>query len=132
MSYYDCEEIADLEKEILQLKQKLNEANKKIKKLEHERKNLLRKLKGVRAARLRDNTKANARLHNCVESYNHIVQSLVDRKAEARADRLDSVIWHLSDALVSSGKLSQSEWEDFYLSALDAYKKMHKKENQND
>lgn len=26
MSYYDCEEIADLKKEILQLKQKLNKA----------------------------------------------------------------------------------------------------------
>lgn len=115
MSYYDCKEIADLEKEIIALK--------------HERNSLLRKLNGVRAARIREQTKADARLHNCVETYNRIVQMLVDKKAEARADRLDFIFWYLSDALVSSGKLTYSEWEDFYLSAVDAYTRKHKKES---
>lgn len=114
MSHYDWEEIADLEKEILALKR--------------ERASLLRKLKGVRAARIREQTKADARLHNCVETYTHIVQMLVDKKAEARADRLDFVFWYLSDALTSSGKLKHSEWEDFYLAAVDAYTRKHKKE----
>lgn len=109
----------------------LNDANKKIQALERERLGLLRKLKGVRAARFRDKTKANARLYNCVETYNYIVQSLVDRKAETRADRLDFIFWHLRNALVES-KLTQIEWEDYYLSAVDAYTRKHKKENQND
>lgn len=114
MSYYDWEVIADLEKEILALK--------------HERASLLRKLKGVRAARIREQTKADARLHNCVETYNSLLQRIVDRKAEARADRLDFVFWYLSDALISSGKLTHSEWENFYLSAIDAYTRKHRKE----
>lgn len=114
MSNYDWEVIADLEKEILALKR--------------ERASLLRKLKGVRAARIREQTKADARLHNCVETYNSLLQRIVDREAEARADRLDFIFWHLSDALVSSGKFTQSEWEDFYLAAADAYTKRYKEE----
>ena len=114
MSHYDWEEIEDLNKEILALKR--------------ERASLLRKLKGVRAARIREQTKADARLHNCVETYNSLLQRIVDREAEARADRLDFVFWYLSDALISSGKLTHSEWEDFYLSAVDEYTRKHKKE----
>lgn len=104
----------------------LGEANKKIQKLENERKGLLRKLKGVRAARLRDKTKANARLHNCITTLNGTIQSLVDRKAETRADRLSFIFWHMRNALIES-KLTTSEWENYYLSALNEYTRMHRK-----
>lgn len=116
MSYYDCEEIADLEKEILALK--------------NERKSLLRKLKGVRAARTRDLAKADERLRKEITASSSIIQSLLDRRAEARADRVDFVLWHLSNNLVESGKLTQSEWEGLFLAALNEYTRMHKKENQ--
>ena len=115
MSNYDWEVIADLEKEILALKR--------------ERASLLRKVKGVRAARIREQTKADARLHNCVETYNSLLQHIVDRNAEARADRLDFIFWHIRNALVSSGKLTHSEWEDFYLAAADAYAKRYKEDS---
>ena len=112
MSYYDCEEITDLKKEILALKR--------------ERKSLLRKLKGVRAARLRDKAEADKKLHNCITTFTSVIQSLEDRKAETRADRLDFIFWHLRNALIES-KLTTTEWEDFYLSAVDAYTRKHKK-----
>lgn len=112
MSYYDCEEIADLEKEILALKR--------------ERKSLLRKIKGVRAARLRDKVEADKKLHNCITTFTSVIQSLEDRKAEARANRLDFIFWHLRNALVES-KLTHNEWEHFYLSAADAYTRRYKK-----
>lgn len=114
MSYYDCEEIADLGKEILALK--------------HERESLLKKLKGVRAARTRDLAKADERLRNCISTASEVIQSLVNKKAETRADRLDFILWHLSNNLVESGKLTQSEWEGVYLAALNAYTRRHKKE----
>lgn len=113
MSYYDCEEIADLEKEILALK--------------HERESLLRKLKGVRAARVRDLAKANARLHNCITTFSCNIQSLIDRKAETRADRLDFIFWWLRHNWIESGKMTQSEWEGAYLAAVNEYTKMHRK-----
>lgn len=112
MSYYDCEEIADLEKEILALK--------------HERDSLLKKLKGVREARTRDLAKADERLRKEIASSSSIIQSLLDKKAETRADRLDFILWHIRNALVES-KLTQSEWEDYYLSALNDYKRKYKK-----
>ena len=117
MSYYDCEEIADLGKEILTLK--------------HERDSLLKKLKGVRAARERDLAKADEQLRKCIATASEVIQSLVDKKAETRADRLDFILWHLSNNLVESGKLSRSEWEGVYLAALNAYTRKHKKESQN-
>ena len=88
MSYYEAEEIADLKKEILALKR--------------ERKSLLRKLKGVRAARLRDQANADECLRNCINTSNSVIRSLLDKKAETRADRLDFVLWHLSSNLVES------------------------------
>ena len=112
MSHYDYEQIAGLKREI--------------QKLERERLGLIRKLKGVRAARTREQTKANARLHNCITTFTSIVQSLVDKKAEARADRLDFVFWYLRNALIES-KLTMTEWEDFYLAAVDAYTRKHKR-----
>lgn len=115
MSYYDYKQIADLKREV--------------QKLERERLGLLRKLKGVRAARVRDLAKADERLRNEIASSSSIIQSLIDRKAETRADRLDFIFWHLRNALVES-KLTQSEWEDFYLAAVDAYTRKHKKESQ--
>ena len=118
MSYYNCEEISDLEREILALK--------------NERKSLLKKLKGVRAARLRDLAKADERLRHCINTSSNVIRALVDKKAETRADRLDFILWHLSDTLVTSGKLSQSEWEDAYSAALNEYTKMHKRRAQND
>ena len=115
MSYYDCEEIADLEQEILALKR--------------ERASLLRKLKGVRAARVRDQTKSSALLHNCIEAYNCIIQGLVDKATAARADKLDFIFWWLSHNWIESGKMTQSEWEGAYLAALNEYTKKHKKES---
>lgn len=105
----------------------LNEANKKIEALEHKRKILLRKLKGVRAARVRDLAKADERLRNCIATSSSVIQSLVDRRAETRADRLDFILWHIRNALVES-ELTRSEWEDYYLSALNAYTRKHRKE----
>lgn len=116
MSYYDSEEIADLEKEILALK--------------HERESLLRKLKGVRAARTRDQAKADKRLRNCINTSSSVIQSLIDKKAETRADRLDFILWHMSNKLVESSKLTQSEWEGLYLSAINEYSRKHKKEGE--
>ena len=112
MSYYDCEEIADLKKEIVALK--------------NERKSLLRKLKGVREARVRDLAKADERLRNCICTSNSIIRSLLDKKAETRADRLSFIFWHIRNALVES-KLTTTEWEDFYLSAINEYTRKHKK-----
>lgn len=114
MSYYDCEEIADLEKEILALK--------------HERKSLLRKLKGVRVARARDLAKADERLRNCINTSSSVIRSLIDRKAETRADRLDFIFWWLSHNWIESGKMTQSEWEGAYLAAVNEYTRKHKKE----
>ena len=105
---------ADLEKEILAL--------------ERERLGLLRKLKGVRAARKRDQVNAHARLNNSITTFSSIIQSLLDRRAETRADRLDFIFWHMRNALVSSCKLTTTEWEDFYLAAADAYTKKYKEE----
>lgn len=112
MSYYDCEEIADLEKEILALK--------------HERESLLRKLKGVRAARVRDLAKADERLRKEIVSSSGIIQSLLDKKTKTQVDRLNFVFWHLSNYLVESGKITQSEWEGLYLAALNEYARKHK------
>lgn len=103
----------------------LNEANKKIEVLKRERVSLLRKLKGVRAARLRGQANADERLRNCINTSNSVIRSLLDKKAETRADRLDFVLWHIRNALVES-ELTQSEWEDYYLAAVDAYKRRHK------
>lgn len=115
--------------ELEYLKQ-LDEANKKIGTLKHERESLLRKLNGVRAARVRDQTRAAALMHNAVETYNSIIQRIVDKAAEARANRLEFVFWHLSNKLVESGKLTQSEWEGLYLSALNEYTRRYKKEGE--
>ena len=114
-----------MEKEYLK---QLYEANKKIEALKRERASLLRKLKGVRAARIREQTKADARLHNCVETYNSLLQRIVDREAEARADRLDFIFWYLRHNWIESGKISLGEWEDLYLAAADAYAKRYKEE----
>lgn len=110
----------------------LYEANKEIQILKQERKSLLKKLKGVREARTRDLAKADERLHKCIATAGEVIQSLVDKKAETRADRLDFILWHLSHNLVESGKLTQGEWEGIYLAALNEYTRMHKKETQND
>lgn len=114
MSHYDYEQIAGLKREI--------------QKLERERLGLIRKLKGVRTARIREQTKAEALLHNCVETYNSLLQRVVDREAETRADRLDFIFWYLRHNWIESGKISLGEWEDFYLAAADAYTKRYKKE----
>lgn len=106
----------------------LYEANKEIQTLKRERLSLLKKLKGVRATRKRDLTKADERLRKEIVASSGIIQSLLDKKAETRADRLDFILWHLSNNLVESGKLTQSEWEGVYLAALNAYTRMHKKE----
>lgn len=105
----------------------LYEANKKIEALKRERESLLRKLNGVRAARKRDQVNAHARLSNSITTFSSVIQSLVDRKAEARADRLSFIFWHLRNALVESGKLTQSEWEGLYLAALNEYTRKHKR-----
>lgn len=104
----------------------LYEANKKIEALKRERESLLRKLNGVRAARKRDQVNAHARLSNSITTFSSVIQSLIDRKAEARADRLSFIFWHIRNALVES-KLTQSEWENFYLSAVDAYTRNRRK-----
>ena len=105
----------------------LYEANQKIQALKKERLSLLRKLKGVRAAKVRDLAKADERLRNCINTSSSVIQSLLDKKAETRADRLDFILWHLSNNLVESGKLTQNEWEGAYLAALNEYTRMHRK-----
>ncbi len=90
-------------------------------KLRKDYKKLKQKLNGVRKARLRDKTKANARLHNCVETYNMVIQRIVDRAAETRANRLEFMFWYLSNNWIQSGKFTPDEWEDAYSSALNAY-----------
>lgn len=112
MNYYNCE-IAGLKEVIRTLKK--------------ERKSLLRKLKGVRAARERDLAKADERLRNCINTSSSVIQSLIDRKAETRADRLDFIFWWLSHNWIESGKMTQSEWEGAYLAAVNAYTRMHRK-----
>lgn len=115
--------------ELEYLKQ-LDEANKELQALKRERTSLLRKLKGVRVARIREQTKANARLHNCVETYNSIIQRIADRAAETRADRLDFIFWWLSNNWIESGKMTQSEWEGDYLAAVNAYTERYKKKDE--
>lgn len=112
MSYVNCE-IAALKEVIRTLKK--------------ERLSLLRKLKGVRAARTRDLAKADERLRNCITTSSSVIQSLIDKKAETRADRLDFIFWWLSHNWIESGKMTQSEWEGAYLAAVNEYTRKHRK-----
>lgn len=105
----------------------LHEADKKIQALERERASLLRKLKGVRAARTRDLAKADERLRNSITTSSSLIQSLLDKKAETRADRLSFIFWWLRYNWVESGKMTQSEWDGAYLAAVDEYAKRHRK-----
>ena len=89
---------------------------------------LLRKLKGVRAARKRDAENYEKTITNVKNSFDIVVDELQDRKQQANFDYLSYMLCSLQHILVEDGLLTVDQWEGVVDQSDTMYKSFFKKD----